>query len=263
MKLLSLLSEYLFAPRAICQGCGSVLGSDQGLLCSSCYSKLQPLYLENRSETSICQNCGGIKISSRCPSCHMRLTGTLRAFASYEYVEPIRHMIHALKFMGTWRVSEWMAGEMLKTLKSVPQYTATAIVPVPLHPLRKLQRGYNQSEKIAFELSKLIDVPVKPLLKRTKYTHQQAKLDANSRRKALKGAFKADSQLSGERILLLDDVRTTGTTLIRCAEALFQAGAEEVAVITLAVSLKKTTSARKYHPDKGVGKMQSPPADGF
>lgn len=246
-----ILRDYLFAPRAVCLGCGDRRGADQGYLCGKCYSSLQPLWLQESAEAPICSYCGDVKIGNRCPTCARKNARTLRAFAAYDYAEPIRQLVHEIKFSGWWRLSAWMAEEMAKALASCPPYPATVITAVPLSRQRMRERGYNQSEKLARALSQLTGVEYRNLLIRRVNTHQQATLSAIQRRNALKGAFQASERLEGQRVLLVDDVRTTGTTMVRCAEALFDAGAEDVAVISLACAMKHPPLSKRYNPDRG------------
>ncbi len=261
-RFMEVLRDYLFAPRAICLGCKDKRGADQGYLCAKCYSALQPLYLQELAEAPICAFCGDVKIGNRCPTCTRRNAKTLRAFAAYDYAEPVRQLVHEIKFSGWWRLADWMAQEMAKALASCPPYPATVITAVPLSKQRMRERGYNQSEKLGRALAQSTGIPYQNLLFRRVNTRQQATLSAKQRRNALKGAFQAIKPLSGQRVLLVDDVRTTGTTMVRCAEALFEAGAEDVAVISFACALKHPPLSRRYNPDRGI-KLIKPEPDDF
>ncbi|MBR5751990.1 MAG: ComF family protein [Clostridia bacterium] len=254
------LIEFLFAPRANCLGCGSLLGADKGLFCAECFAALEPLYTQNASESRICRHCGEVMAGPRCPNCHRTKAGTLKAVSAYDYEEPVRSLVHSFKFRGAWRASRWMAEEMAKALSASDECTADVIVPVPLHKLRKLERGYNQSEKLASALSALIGIPIENALKRVKYTKQQALLSQDARRRSLQGAFAAVRPLDGARVMLVDDVRTTGTTIVRCADALFEAGAQDVIAVTFASALLTVPSFKKYSPDKGI-KLEKPPKE--
>ena len=252
------LIEYLFAPRAVCLGCGSVLGADKGLFCAECYAALEPLYAQNAAETRICRRCGEVMAGTRCPNCYSSKPGSLRAWSAYRYEEPVRQLIHRFKFGGVWRASEWMAEEISKALLTSGPCEADLIVPVPLHRRRQLERGYNQSEKLAKALSRIINIPTENVLRRVKYTKQQALLSQDARRNSLKGVFKAVRSLDGVRVMLVDDVRTTGTTAARCADALFDAGAQDVFAVTFASAPLNTPSYRKYSPDRGIH-LEKPP----
>jgi ComF family protein len=112
---------------------------------------------------------------------------------------------------------------------------ADVLVPVPLHPWQFLRRGFNQAE----ELAKRLDVPVLSALWRIRATLPQTELDVAQRRRNVRGAFRLSplvraSGLAGTRVVLVNDVRTTGATLAACAHVLEQAGAQEVSVLTVA-----------------------------
>ena len=113
---------------------------------------------------------------------------------------------------------------------------ADVLVPVPLHFSRVKERGYNQSELLANELGKLLGLPINnSTLQRIRKTKSQMRLGAEERHKNVIGAFAcADKQLVNQKVLLIDDVCTTGSTLDACAAALKQAGVITVWGLTLA-----------------------------
>ncbi|MGB7949152.1 MAG: ComF family protein [Candidatus Binatia bacterium] len=111
------------------------------------------------------------------------------------------------------------------------------IVPVPLHPKRLRWRGFNQSLLLARQVSRKYDVPVDPfLLDRRRETLTQTELTEEERRRNVRGAFETDPKksLKGRRVLLVDDVYTSGATVNECSRVLMRAGAREVTVLTLA-----------------------------
>ncbi|HLX71837.1 MAG TPA: ComF family protein, partial [Verrucomicrobiae bacterium] len=114
------------------------------------------------------------------------------------------------------------------------------IVPVPLHPAKKRQREFNQAERLAVHLSEATKIPINTgLLKRVTATQTQTKLTRDQRAENMRNAFTIDppQRLSGNRILLFDDVFTTGATTNACAKVLRAAGAREVGVWTVARGL--------------------------
>jgi ComF family protein len=114
---------------------------------------------------------------------------------------------------------------------------ADAVVPVPLHPRRLRQRGFNQSLLLAAWVSRSVERPLWPdALQRIRWTESQITLDRAQRRSNVRGAFRVrrPGQVAGRRVLLVDDVYTTGATANECARVLRRAGAEEVYVVTLA-----------------------------
>jgi ComF family protein len=110
------------------------------------------------------------------------------------------------------------------------------IAPVPLHPRRFRQRGYNQSALLALELGRRLEMPVREdAMQRTRHTAPQVNLGVEERRANVHGAFSARRRLvSGRRVILVDDVLTSGATLEACAKALQEAGASRVCGFTLA-----------------------------
>ena len=207
------------------------------ILCSACQASirlLKPPYCElcNRqlSSPGICQQC------QRWP---LKLNG-LRAVGSYE--EPLRACIHALKYDGQTRLAEPL-GKLLARKYSASRLRADILVPVPLHSERQQQRGYNQSQLLAEHCSRLIGVPIcSDILIRRRATSAQVGLAAYERQQNVAGAFAcsplfARGALSQRRVLLIDDVCTTGATLQACSEALFAAGAQEVWALVLAQPL--------------------------
>jgi ComF family protein len=129
--------------------------------------------------------------------------------------------------------------ELLAALqRRYPLSTATRIIPVPLHAEREKTRGFNQAVVIGRELSRVTSIPLDEVsLVRTHHTHRhRAGMDAKGRRETVNNAFRVSfpALISDERILLVDDVFTTGATASSCANTLLRAGAAEVFVLTLA-----------------------------
>ena len=230
----SWLHEILLSPRSNCLGCGSVRGTDHEWLCSDCYASIVPLVSSGSSVGVICSNCGEEYAASRCSVCGKRNVATLQAAAAYEYEGAVQNLIRAFKFRGVWRMGGWMASEMLRACDDAFLDGVTVVVPVPMHTVRKLVRGYNQSDKLARAFSKLSGIRFEDALKRIRNTKQQSKLSTDARRKNLIGAFRAKKNFLDETVLLIDDVRTTGSTVAECAKALRAAGAKEVRVLTFA-----------------------------
>lgn len=109
------------------------------------------------------------------------------------------------------------------------------IIPVPLHIKRLRERGFNQSLLLAKEVGKTYKIPVDPfVLRRTRWTEPQVNLSGKDRKINVKGAFAVHGDLKGKRVLLIDDVYTTGATVGECSKVLRKSGAKEVCVLTLA-----------------------------
>ncbi|MBU3741365.1 MAG: ComF family protein [Candidatus Kapabacteria bacterium] len=144
-------------------------------------------------------------------------------------------LVHALKYGGRSTLAA-ACGRVLGEVMSDRGVTCDAVVPVPIHRARYRERGYNQAERIASGVATAMDIPLRDVLRRTRYTGTQTSLNAITRRSNVAGSIVATQRLSGQRILLVDDVLTTGSTLQACAIPLIEAGARHVTVATIAVA---------------------------
>jgi ComF family protein len=148
---------------------------------------------------------------------------------------PLRKAIHALKYkQGTYLVPT-LRDLCLDTVRTRP-LEPDAIVPVPIGPVRLRERGYNQALLLAESIGNVLHIPVMPALERVKEGPSQTKLNEAERRVNVRDAFRARVDLNpdGLRLLLIDDVMTTGATLDACARALKRAGATKVFGMTIA-----------------------------
>lgn len=171
-----------------------------------------------------------------CGECLLHPPAFVWTVAAGLYEEALRHAVHRFKFDGRVALDRPLA-LLLECAWSqrAPDWLPDLVVPVPLHPQRLRQRSYNQSLLLARELVRSRKLPVDSrLLCRVRPTVAQAGLTAHERHSNLHGAFGVTRHLSGERILLVDDVMTTGATARSCAMALRAAGSGEVAVAVLA-----------------------------
>ena len=178
----------------------------------------------------------------QCPACRRR-PGSIdagRAVGAYE--DALREIVHAFKYEGRRTIGHRL-GLLLRSVASELLDDAHCAVPVPLHPWRRMQRGFNQ----ASDLSRALGVPVVHALWRTRATAAQTGLTAPARRRNVRGAFRISPLLSrrarqahvrDRTIVLVDDVWTTGATLNECARVLKEAGAKEVRALTVARALE-------------------------
>lgn len=155
--------------------------------------------------------------------------------SAFRYGGVARDAVLAIKFNGVSALAPAMAAEMTSVLRewSPP---VEAIVPVPLHWLRRRTRGYNQSELLAAEIARGVGIPLHlQALRRTRRTAMQAQApDAITRRANVQGAFAPGPRPIEGNVLLIDDVSTTGATLDACARALLESGAATVCAMTFA-----------------------------
>ena len=194
----SRLIDALFPPDVACALCGKETFLGKDLLCDACRASLSPAP------------------PLVCPA---QMDGIVAAF---RYSGGARNGIRALKYQNQVRLAPFFANAI-----QLPQdWQIDRVVPVPLHPLKQWLRTYNQSDFIARELSKRYSLKQQDnLLRRTRFTRSQTKLTAFERAKNVSQAFLASPEARGKRILLVDDVTTTHSTLLACALALKAAGA--------------------------------------
>lgn len=170
----------------------------------------------------------------RCGLCRRGLSGFDAAYAYGLYDGQLRQMIRLLKY-GKVRTLAGPLGRMLATA-APREYAYDLIVPMPMHWRRRWSRGFNQAELLARVVARSLGAPVTKNVRRRKATPAQAGLTAHQRRSNMSGAFeiRTPTDFRGKRILLVDDVLTTGASAAACARALKQAGAIHVAVLTVA-----------------------------
>lgn len=170
-----------------------------------------------------------------CELCASGVTQFAAAYSYGFYEDELRGLILLLKYGGIRTLAPRMGAWLADALPRDRRFDA--IVPVPLHWWRQLRRGFNQSELLAAELGRRTGLPVRAgAMKRERATPKQSLLDNAGRQSNVAGAFRVarPAEVAGRRILLLDDVLTTGATLNACAAALKKAGATHVSALTLA-----------------------------
>ena len=166
------------------------------------------------------------------------------------YQDPLRSAIRALKYERQSRLARPL-GELLAAEYLRSRQHCDLLIPVPLHPLRERQRGYNHTQLLAEVCAAATGLLLRgDLLQRQKDTQAQVGLSALARRQNMAGAFRCPPilkprDLHGASILLLDDVYTTGATLEACAQPLLEMGARTVRGLVLATPLRETQKAKK------------------
>lgn len=236
----------------VCRHCDVLLPDDaprQGVeawLCAACQGELAAV------EAPYCAVCGepfsgAMTGAFRCWNCEGRRIAFDFAVSGYKAEGPLREMIHHFKYGRDLSLRAALV-DMMRTALNDPRLTAEdltrwLLVPVPLHLLRHMWRGFNQSWELCQLLSEHTGIPAAQILRRRVRTRTQARLGQKARLANLRGAFALRRQfpwaslpdLRGRRILLVDDVLTTGATAHECAKILKRnAGAEKVVVITAA-----------------------------
>jgi competence protein ComFC len=214
---------------AVPRRCG-LCGRFDTFLCPECAKELPPA-LPPR-----CAGCWSLLDGGRCRNCAGVLVPSLAGVrATYRLEDGARQLVHALKYDGLFALAEPMGQQMAHTFADWG-IRPDLIVPVPLHPSRQRQRGFNQAERLAQACAReqrlVLDTRV---LARTRRTRSQVQTSgADARRANVEGAFAVRAPVRGATVLLIDDVCTTGATLRECAEALRSAGAAHVYGLTFA-----------------------------
>lgn len=230
----ALPAKLLFPP--VCAGCRRIVATP-GTLCSFCWPRLR--FLEQPwcavLGTPFTHDMGEGAIS---PAAIASPPPFARARSAVVYSGVARQMVQALKFHDRTEMAPWMARWMMRAGAELIA-EADVVVPVPLHRRRFFWRRYNQSAELARAVCALSGRRFAPdALVRIKATRQQVGLGAREREENVRGAFRvlpeADIEVRGRRILLVDDVYTTGTTVSAAARSLRRAGAGAVDVLTFA-----------------------------
>jgi len=216
----------------ICQ-----IGLDRDWLCAKCQATAQ------RIQSPFCRTCsrpfsGLIAEPFRCPHCEDNAFAFDCAVSAFLARGAVRELIHRLKYNGQFHLRNTIADRLWVAFsdRRITEEPFDAIVPVPLHPVRTRERGYDQVSALAEIVARRAAKPLLKCLRRHRYTQTQTVLDRDNRVRNLHNAFdlRKSTAVLGKRILLVDDVLTTGTTLHECAKVLRSGGAVSVRAVTVA-----------------------------
>jgi ComF family protein len=218
-----------------CAACDRLLDHPTGgPVCDACWRAIR--FLTN----PLCDRCGdplrtwrAISLPlSLCPRCRRTSPRVDRARAIGEYDGALRAIISAIKYEGRRSLARPLAA-LMRARGADVLADVQCVIPVPLHPSRRRERGFNQASDLARHLNR----PVRHALRRSRPTASQTGLPAAQRHRNVRGAFsvtRSARRLAGSTVLLVDDVSTTGATLEACARALKDAGVREVRALTAA-----------------------------
>jgi ComF family protein len=209
-----------------CVGCGR----EGDFICSSCLKSLP------RVVPPLCPKCGLPQSNaSLCPSCLSWQAEIDGIRAPFRFEGVMRQAIHQLKYRNLRALAGLLASLLHEYLLANP-VTGEVLVPVPLHPKRLRERGYNQSQLLAKELGRLAGLPVADdCLTRQRHSLPQARTSSLAERRGnVADAFACHQRLESKPVILIDDVATSGATLDACARALKAAGAASVWGLVLA-----------------------------
>lgn len=193
-----------------------------GLICDEC------LDLVTEIGPPLCPNCGRpIKKDKKCRRCKDQNLDRIRAWAYY--LPPVDQMVHEFKYREKRSLAKFLGRRVAPVLRSDPNYEdINLIVPIPLHRKKERGRGFNQSELLAKEIGKELGLPVDNALIRVVNNPSQTGLTEKERRDNVQGIFRLNRDLDDLKILLVDDVMTTGSTIDEGARVLKEGGARVV-----------------------------------
>ena len=212
--------DFLFPPK--CGGCGR----RGDWFCGDCRGATRA------ARMAPCMGCGRHLSVRPCPLCAEGDAVVESLVAAVVLTGPVREAVHRMKYGDRPQLGRTMAALAVGRARAIEP---ALIVPVPLGPRRRRRRGYNQAEVIAVELGRMLQVEVSTRLRRRVETGPQVGRGGEDRRLALAGAFAWAGPAPPARVLLVDDVLTTGATLMECARALREAGAARVHALALAL----------------------------
>ena len=214
-------SELLY-PK-LCGGCGNHLYENEEVVCVYCRASL-PLSGECDFENNASEKLfwGKVPITAAA------------SFLFFQKKSSTQHLLHQLKYQQKENIGEWLGEQFAYSLQSKGRFaTVEIIIPIPLHPSRIKFRGYNQCDAIARGMASVLQIPiVNGVLTRSVATQSQTKKNRFQRFENMESVFSVSqaSAIKGKNILLLDDVLTTGATLISAAQVLQQAGSNKLFV---------------------------------
>ena len=223
------LTPYIdfFLPR-FCPSCKKKLSETEQCICDECFSTIKRVG-EQRLENEFYRKFSSTKI----------ISGFTSLFI-FEKDKALQSLIHSFKYNKRFLNAKFLGNLIGNGLgKQIKDWNIDIILPVPLHHLKKAERGYNQSEFIVKGLSSNLKIPyASKALKRVRFTETQTAFNLAEREKNISNAFKVRNKkkIIGKNILVVDDVITTGSTIKECGKALLEGGAKSVYACSVAIA---------------------------
>jgi competence protein ComFC len=234
-RTLWMMLDWLYPP--ICVGCGTA-GQRWCMICQTSTLEVG---------TNVCEQCGEpYNQIGKCMNCRQSPPAYTAVRSWAVYSGPIRHALQGLKYRQNLALGDSLSVHLIQLYKNL-NWPIDFIVPVPLGQKRKRTRGYNQAALLARPLSLAAGIQYRPdALGRIRETVSQVGLSGKERSTNVSGAFTARPELvQGKKILVIDDITTTGSTIHHCATALIIAGAAEVYGLTVARAILETHNASR------------------
>jgi ComF family protein len=226
MRLIKDLAYFLYPP--CCEVCGRVLMEGEEILCSGCYLDIPRTNFHIDKDNEVARVFWGRVKIEHATSYFFFNKGSL-----------YQPLLHRLKYQGRGDIGIYMGKIFAAEIMNSEFARADMIVPVPLHPKKQRKRGYNQSMKIAEGMTKILEIPIeRNVLIRSTFTDTQTRKSRFDRFLNMQGKFEVvdEERIKGKKILLVDDVVTTGSTLEACATVLLDVGCGGVMVVTVGVA---------------------------
>ena len=222
-----------------CPLCGDIVVPRGELACPSCHAGRQ------RIREPRCLRCGKqLRVAEvpYCRDCEGKAYTYTRGFALWEYDAVMRKSIQDFKYHGRQEYAEYYVQQLLEEYgEQLRSLDPEAVIPVPIHRKRRQRRGYNQAELLAEGIAEALEIPLlQDYLMRSRDTVPQKELNPTARRRNLQSAFQINQRSKAwrrywKRVLLVDDIYTTGSTVEACSQILRQAGTGEIYVLCLCI----------------------------
>lgn len=219
----------LYPPVCALCGASSIAGLD---LCTPCRADLPSL-------GTVCLRCARpLPTSGTCGSCQKQMPPQDWTFSAFRYAPPLDHLILQLKFHRKLHLAPLLGELTAEQLKQRTHPLPECIIPVPLHPTRLRERGFNQALELAQPIATRLKIPINfQLASRSRNTTAQSGLPQQARKHNMRGAFTLQGPLTARHVAIMDDVLTTGHTAGELAKTLRRAGAQIIEVWTCARAL--------------------------